>query len=125
MTMDYSEIPGLAPYYLEDSFVLAIEENEQSLTFDLELVLTEKHPDYSPPKPGEQYCYADGRLVFNRPAGIDWISRHLRTNTDAAGEEDLGNIDFLKQEGGTWRLGGDWGEVLVTTDATPSITLHR
>lgn len=122
--MDYSETPDLAPYYLEDSFVLAIDENEQSLTFNLELVLTEQHPDYSPPKPGEQYCYADGLLVFNRPSNIDWISRHFRANTDAAGEEDLGNIDFLKQESDTWRLGGDWGEVRVTIDTTPSITLR-
>lgn len=123
--MDYSEIPGLAPYYLEDSFVLAINENERSLTFNLDVVLTETHPAYTQPKPGEQYCYANGLLVFDRLSGIDWLSRDFRTNTDAAGEEDLGNIDFLKQEGNTWRLGGDWGEVLVTTDATPSITLQR
>ncbi|MCX2731729.1 hypothetical protein OOZ19_15920 [Saccharopolyspora sp. NFXS83] len=44
---------------------------------------------------------------------------------DAAGEDDLGNIDFLERAGNTWRLGGDWGEVRLTTAAAPSITLPR
>ncbi len=125
--MDYSAIPGLSWYFLEDSFVLGLDEDERSLTFTLELELTDSHPAHAHPNPGEgeQYCYAPGRLVFLDLSRLDWLSRASRVNLDAAGSRDWGNVDFLKWEAPLWRLGGDWGEVLVTTDTTPFITLHR
>ncbi len=123
--MDYSELPVLSRYFLEDSFVLAIDDGEQSLTFALELVLAESHPDYAHPQRGEQHCYATGRLVFSHPSGVDWLSRTGRVTTDAAGARDMGNIDVFTWEGTAWRLCGAWGEVVVTTSALPFIALCR
>lgn len=50
----YETIPGLEHIYLEDSWVLGVSETDSSLTFDLEAVLTEHHPDWQPPRAGEQ-----------------------------------------------------------------------
>ena len=124
MTMHYAEFPSLASYYLEDSFVLTITSDQQSLSFQLEVVLTEQHPDYTTPAAGEQYCYAHGVLTFHDITHVDWTRRNTQVYTDAAGDEDLGNIDVLQREDTTWRINGDWGEALITTPSTPVITLQ-
>lgn len=121
--MNYYELPEFAGVYLEDSYVLAIDENPQTLTFLVEFVLTESHPDYSPPREGEQYCYATGTLTFEHPDKIEWLERGHQVYTDASGEEDLGNIDYLVEEDGHWRAGGDWGEVVVHTSRPPQLSL--
>lgn len=122
--MRYAEVPSLVSYYLEDSFVLAITSGQQSLSFQLEVVLTEDHPDYTGPQPGEQYCYAHGVLTFHDITHVDWVRRNTAIYTDAAGDEDLGNIDVLQREDTHWRISGDWGETLITTPSTPVITLQ-
>ena len=43
--------------YLEDSFVLGIEESDNQMSFIVEMVLTENHPMYSSRHKDEQYCY--------------------------------------------------------------------
>ena len=43
--IDYSQFPGLAGVYLEDSYVLGISEVPGQLTFDLDAVLTPGSPD--------------------------------------------------------------------------------
>ncbi|MPY78014.1 MAG: hypothetical protein GEV04_05860 [Actinophytocola sp.] len=85
--------------------------------------MTEAHERYREPRQGEQYCYVTGALVFDAPDVIDWLSRNAHVHTDAAGEEDLGNIDYLVNEDGHWRAGGDWGEVVVDTTRPPRIPL--
>lgn len=124
-TRNRSTAAPLESYYLEDSYVLAIKDHTPGeLVFRMELVLTKQHPDYQAPRPGEQYCYARGRLRFRQVTRIEWISRDERVFTDAHGDEDLGNIDFLQRtDDERWRLGGDWGEVLVHTPTTPEVEL--
>lgn len=119
MTTHYTKLPGLADVYLEDSFVLEIREVGDSIAFRLEAVLTENHPLYHAPKPGEQYCYALATLTFVDATAIEWITRYDARYTDADGEVDLGNIDFLNVEDGAYRLGGDWGEVRIVSGAEP------
>lgn len=121
--MDYSELPSLTSYYLEDSYVLSIESDTGELVFRLDVVLTEDHPDYHEPSPDEQYCYADGSLIFKDVTSLEWVRKNFRTNTDAADEEDMGNIDSLKHSEDHWRVGGDWGEALVYTGKRPEVTL--
>jgi hypothetical protein len=69
--------------------------------------LTPEHRAYHPPRPGEQYCYADGTLIFGDVARVEWLRRSSSHYTDASGEKDLGNIDILTVE-------GDWGEVRIS-----------
>ncbi|GLY87658.1 hypothetical protein [Actinoallomurus iriomotensis] len=109
----------LAEIYLEDSWVLEVGVRDGALVFDLEAVLTERHPRYRPPRPGEMYCYHRGRLtVSGRPVLFRGSERP--PNRDPDGELDRGNIDvFAPLAGGSsgWRLEGEWGEAVVGSPA--------
>ena len=122
--IDYKDFPGLVGVFLEDSYVLGISESPEQLIFRLDAVLTPEHPAYSPPRPGEQYCYAYGTVVFGEVTRVEWLRRSSSHYTDASGEEDLGNIDTLTMEGGTFTATGDWGEVRIT-GAQPRFELSR
>src|SRR5438093_4099897 len=101
----YHALPGLGDYYLEDSYVLGIHLTGEALVFDLEVVLTESHPEYRPPAPGEQYCYRRGRLAFSDPRLLAMVdTKPFRPSTDATGERDFGNIDGLEVEAGRYRV---------------------
>lgn len=121
--MEYSLIAELANVYLEDSYVLDIIEGQSLFKFKIDAVLTEGHPRYCAPGPTEQYCYATSWLIFGDVAHTEWISRSFRRYADAEGEEDMGNIDFLKFYGNHWNAGGDWGEVRIFTTARPQFSL--
>ncbi|MEV0065658.1 hypothetical protein [Amycolatopsis sp. NPDC050768] len=118
---NYTDIANLAQVYLEDSYVLAITERPDAVSFTLDLVLTPGHPRYHDPAPGEQYCYADAILTIGNATEIDWITRSGQTYRDAAGEEDLGNIDSLYYRDGYYDVTGDWGHVRIHTAATPQL----
>jgi hypothetical protein len=116
MNTSYEHIPPFDQLYLEDSYVLGVEENDQ-LTFDIDAVLTERSPHYRPAKPGEQYCYSRVRLTFPNAREVMWRSRSFTPSIDANDEVDYGNIDaFELTDSGTYRLEGDWGEVELRSD---------
>ena len=113
----YHEWPGFDGYYLEDSWVLGLHITGAEVVVDLDVVLTERHPGYSPPRPGEQYCYRRGRLVFSGIRGIEVQEPLLmRPATDAAGERDLGNIDSLRRSGPLFLMEGEWGVIAIESD---------
>ena len=118
---NYTSFPDLANIYLEDSFVLAIDETSTSLSFHLEAVLTQSHPRYRPPRPDEQHCYADAVLTIAAAKKIEWIERSSQTARDAAGEEDLGTIDTLQRRDGYYEISGDWGHVEIYSSAAPRL----
>lgn len=123
LTRDYATYPSLSGVYLEDSYVHGIDESPSTLTFALEAVLTPDNPNYHEPRPGEQYCYARGNLVFYDISEIAWLSRSFRKYIDADNEEDLGNIDSLTDQDGVYTAEGDWGKVCVTTDRMPEFNI--
>jgi len=112
--IDYNNFPGLAGVFLEDSYVLGISESSEQLIFHLDAVLTPEHPAYHSPRPGDQYCYANGSLVFPDVTQVVWLKRSSSHYTDASGEEDLGNIDILRVEGDAFVAEGDWGAVRIS-----------
>jgi hypothetical protein len=112
----YHQLPGLQSVYLEDSYVTEIVETPDRLAFDLDAVLTEDHPLYQAPAPGEQYCYRPAQLIFPNVRRVSWLEHHLRPSTDAAGEVDYGNIDVFYKDDDTYHLEGDWGTVEVVSD---------
>jgi len=120
--IDYSQFPGLAGVYLEDSYVLDISEAPGQLTFNLDAVLTPESPAYQAPRAGEHYCYAVGRLIFTDVKQLDWGRTNENHFRDASGEEDLGNIDILRWDGDSIVAEGDWGEVRVKS-APPRFVL--
>lgn len=124
VTSDYSTLPGFGGVYLEDSFVMSIDEQPHQFSFELEAVLRPEHPNYHPPLPGEQFCYANARLFFGDVTDVEWLTRSDSRFTDASGEEDLGNIDSLVVENSDQYLAeGDWGRVRIRCASTPRLVI--
>lgn len=121
---DYSDVLVLSSVYLEDSYVMDVRVTRDTVTFVLEAVLADDHPRYQSPRPGEHYCYVSASLIFCDVVSLRWLGEKSRVFTDAAGEQDMGNIDSLKWENDRWRAVGDWGEVLIVTDEPPVLELH-
>ena len=82
----YEMVETLAEVYLEDSWVLSVDERGDALVFDLEAVLTERHALYEPPQPGERYCYRRGQLVVRSPLPISFRRSGNPPAVDASGE---------------------------------------
>lgn len=122
---DCSQFTDLRNIYLEDSYVLAVDEQADAVTFRLDAVLTPEHPAYRAPGSNEQYCYRKGTLTFAHATRVEWIQRSFKTYVDAAGEEDLGNIDSLTRSGGIFTVEGDWGVVNIESGSEPRLELDR
>lgn len=114
LSKDFSEI------YLEDSYVLGVNENTNSIEFLMDLVLRENHPMYNPPKTNEQYCFKKGKIIFPKIKNVTWKEKLFMPSKDADGEIDYGNIDSFVFENGKYNLTGGWGEVLIESE-TPKI----
>lgn len=114
VSSNYADVfPPLADIYLEDSWVLSVLPSAQMVAFELEAVLTETHPDYAGPRPGEQYDYRRATLVVEGEH-VEVELSGLVPAQDASGSTDLGNIDSWTVDEGGWSvLTGDWGTVRV------------
>jgi hypothetical protein len=113
----YHELPGFDGYYFEGGWVLGVYPSDRQFVIDIEAVLTEQHPDFGPPKPGEMYRYRRVAVRFPNVRDLEWIQPlNLRGSRDATGSIDYGNIDFFIRTRDVSHLGGDWGEVAVTSD---------
>ncbi len=104
---DFSEI------YLEDSYVLELNENGNCIEFIVELVLCEGHNLYKTPKEGEAFFYKKGKIIFPAITSIKWLTKTFSPTKDLNGEIDYGNIDYFICQGNEYHLGGDWGEVFI------------
>ena len=117
MTRPYSDLPGFHSLYLEDSFVLDVLARPASVVFEVELVLTEDHPDYSLPRPNEQYCYRRGRIIFDDVTRLLWLTKNIAPARDAVGESDYGGFDSLTADGSTFSVSGEFGELDLEASA--------
>jgi hypothetical protein len=117
LMVPYWQLDGLDGIYLEDSYVLSIEESPSEVIFRMEFVLRESHPAYRAPQAGEQYCYRRGALTFRDLRDVQWTSRKAAVTTDAMGEVDLGNIDALSRNGTRYSIEGDWGRAVIDADS--------
>jgi hypothetical protein len=108
-----SGFPAFVDYV--DSYVLDIVESPGELVFVLEAALLTGHADYRPPRPGEAMCYKTSRLVFPAIRSIEWRARHHVVKRDPNGDTDMGELDETVADGDTYRLAGEWGEVLITS----------
>lgn len=114
----YEGFPGFEEVYLEDSWVLRVEESSESIKFEMELVLCEGHPQYHAPYKDEQYCYSKGSIVFDKPSDVTWLAKTMtRPAVDANGEVDFGNVDSFELKNGVYHLQGDWGEIELRSAA--------
>lgn len=106
----YHRIDALAHYYLEDSYVLAVHVFPGKLVVDVDAVLTESHPSYTPPAEGEQYCFRRIEIIFDGVTSMNSFSLSYYVATGATGEKDMGDIDSLTiDDENRFRISGPWG----------------
>ncbi|MDP9026589.1 MAG: hypothetical protein M3N46_03410 [Actinomycetota bacterium] len=72
---NYTLIPSLSEVLLEQSWVLGIEARPGTLTFTLDMVLTDKHSRYHSPRPGDQFCYLTGTVKFVGATALTWLNQ--------------------------------------------------
>jgi len=123
--MDYSQIDGLNLFYFEDSWVLDVVARPGLLTIDLDAVLLPAHPEYVAPSPGEQYCYRRGELRLEGVADLQWIGQGLPPARDATGEFDYGGIDSFTLGDGSYRISGNFGDIVARAKSVRMQLLPR
>jgi hypothetical protein len=121
MSKEYFLLNSLQNLYLEESYVLGIEETKNTIIFKMEFVLCQNHPLYQPKKIQEQYCYRKGALIFKNILNYSWIHKNLRPSFDANKEADFGNIDHYFFHENVHHLEGSWGEIIIKTDVAPEV----
>jgi len=114
--LNYWQFPGFENIYLEDSYVLSINA-KTSIQIFLEAVLTENHPLYTQPLPGEQYCYRRMTVNFPHPQTYDLVVNNIGPIADPDGSVDYGNIDEFYRADGKYYLRGEWGELTIVSDS--------
>ena len=107
------QLPPFRELRLEESYVLGIRDLPSELRFDMEFVLTERHPAYRAPAPGQDQCFRRGRLIFRNVASAEWQRRTESSAPEGEEPPDLGTIETLVLEGGVYKLRGRFGEVEV------------
>jgi hypothetical protein len=114
--IDYARLKCLDGLAVEESFVLRIATTGGRVDFFLDAVLTPEHPDYRPPRSGEQFCFKKLRLRFPAAREVDWGEKSADVRIDSEGETDLGHIDAFVLHKGRYALSGDWGSVSIVSD---------
>jgi hypothetical protein len=112
----YHELPNLDDLYLEDSWVLEVQETPDEVRFRLDAVLRETHPKWSPPKNDEVYAYLPLSLVFPGKVRVDWVEHRMKPVLGPNDEVDYGNIDSFEWEPRFFELEGEWGHVRIESD---------
>ncbi len=115
--LNYWQFPGFENIYLQDSYVISIHA-KTSIQILLEAVLTEHHPLYTQPLPGEQYCYRRMTVNFPHPQTYDLVVNNINPIADPDGSIDYGNIDefFIRADGKYYLRVGEWGELTIVSD---------
>lgn len=112
-------VDALAHIYLEDTFVLAWDHGQRTLTFHVLASLLQTHPAAFPPLPGEWACYRHGLLQFVGVTSVCGLLRQDTVNrtTDASGAVDYGCIDAVSLlRPGEYRIDGELGKVVVLAE---------
>ncbi|WP_432130473.1 hypothetical protein [Streptomyces tendae] len=116
-------LPGFENVSLEDSYVLDIAVHPGVLTISLDLLLLPRHPRYRAPLPGERACFRLATVVFASVRSLYWTGQSVvKAATDASGSVDYGSVDALIMLEDGYKILGDWGEIIVQSEA-PSMSI--
>ena len=122
-TINYWQFPGFENVYLEDSYVLGIKAQGSVVEILIEAVLTENHPLYTPPLPGEQYCYRQMTIKFPQPQNYTLVNK-MRAISGVDGSVDYGNIEeFYRNEQQSY-IRGEWGEITIISEVPVMMANH-
>lgn len=112
----YTDLPPLANFLLEESYVLDLVAQPGVISIRSDLVLTPEHPEYAMPSPGEQMCFRLGTITITGVRDLTWTGQGLPPAVDANDERDYGNIDSFEWESGRFVLEGSFGVLDVHAD---------
>lgn len=124
MNLEYFHLEKLQNIYLEDSFVLDINITDTFISFYIDFVLCENHPQYTLPKTSERYCFKKGFLTFKNYHSYNWVNKNMRPSYDLNNQIDYGNIDSYYYENDAHYLEGDWGEMIIYTSTDPIVEFN-
>jgi hypothetical protein len=114
--LDYPTFPGFEHIYLEDSYVLDVENDTQYCEIKMDFVLTEGHPLYQKPGSEEAHCFRRGVIRFERLKNAKWIGRTETAARDATGEIDFGCLEEFFFDGEKYILFGEIGRLEIWAD---------
>jgi len=114
--VDYTEIPGLEHFVLEESYVLSITEAPGSVQIELDLVLAKDHPDLLPARAGEWAYFRTGVITFDGVTEFSWENRTAPAE-DSDGTFSWSGIDSFTEDGDVYLLGGDPGDIRIVAEA--------
>lgn len=105
--------PKLAKIDLDRSYILGVIYDDQSLTLELDFRLEADHPDFVPPKKGEEGCYRQGFVKFS-----DLDDLRLRQTKAADGKNlDLSIIHSATITDDYAHVESNWGEIELTAQS--------
>jgi len=117
MKTSYQNFPGFSSLSLEDSYVIDVKAIKPTMVIKIEAALTSGHQLYKHPKTGEAFCYINMDIVFSNVISIKWVfCKMLKIPSSIDKLDDYGNVDFLIKEDESFRVGGEWGEIIVMAD---------
>jgi hypothetical protein len=105
---DYTAIPELAQLVLEESYVLAVDEQNGSLEIRMDAALARDHPEIRPPRPGQYSYFREVTVRFENVVEFVW-TRRFPPATDADGSTSWDGFDSAIREGDRYRFEGDAG----------------
>jgi hypothetical protein len=118
---DYTELPALQYFVLEESWVLGITARPGSLEIEIDLTFARDHPELRPPRQGDQIYGRVGLIRFTSVSSLDWSGQGNPPAIDASGERDWGAIDSFTWDAATYELTGDFGRIRVDAASVESL----
>ena len=104
--------PRFSGIDFERSYLLGVIYDDESLTLEMEFNLTEQHPGYQPPQPGEEGCFRGGYVRF---AEIEDLQIDKAPTPE--GEADYSIVYAVAGDGERFEFSTGWGEIKVSAKA--------
>ncbi|MET3528144.1 hypothetical protein [Phenylobacterium koreense] len=119
--MHPAPLSTLENIYLEDSYFLGMLAVGSDLKLRGLFALTGDHPDYAPPKPGEQHCYREGDIVISGLKVTKWqAGAHPTILVGPDTELDFGSIGIGANDDGYW-VETEWFEMSFQADSVKAV----
>ena len=101
----------LAGIDFDNSYLLNVIYDDESLTLEMDYALSPDHPRYSAPEAGAEGCFRQGFLRFG-----DIVDLRLAKGKGRDGGEtdDYSTINSARFEGDHVAISSGWGEIEVT-----------
>lgn len=93
----------------ENSYLLGVIYDDESLTLEMDFRLTDLHPEYAAPRPGEEGCYRGGFIRFSDIDDLQ-IDKARQSEND---QVDYSIIYSVAGDGKTFEFSCGWGEIKV------------